>query len=250
MNTDLYKYTLRLADNSLILGHRLSEYISCGPFLEEDLALTNTGLDLIGQAEALLKYAAEQNGTIDEDYLAFGREEYEYLNFHLVEYPNEDYGYLITRQFLMDVFNVINYTLLKDSKDATIAAIAAKSLKEVTYHLKRSSEWMIRLGDGTQESHDKIQECVNNLWMYTDEMFDIDEVHERLQKEGIAADLSLIKKQWHAKVDEVFEIATIKKPELPKYSLVYGKDGGHTDYMGYLLAEMQFLKNRFPKEVW
>jgi len=250
MSTDLYKYTLRLADNGLILSHRLAEYISCAPFLEEDLALTNTGLDLLGQSEALLKYAAEQNGSVDEDYLAFGREEYEYYNFHMVEYPNEDYGYVIARQFLMDVFNYYNYTLLKDSKDKTIAAIAAKSIKEATYHLKRSSEWIIRLGDGTEESREKIQTCINDLWMYVDEFFETDEVHERLVAAGIAADISAVKTSWNKKVSEVLEAATLTKPTLPKYSLVYGKDGGHTDYMGYILTEMQFLKNRFPKAVW
>ena len=250
MNTDLYNYTLRLADNGLILSHRLAEYISCGPFLEEDLALTNTGLDLLGQSEALLKYAASLNGNVDEDYLAFGREEYEYLNFHIVEYPNEDYGYLITRQFFMDVFNYYNYTQLKASKDETIAAIAAKSLKEVTYHLKRSSEWIIRLGDGTEESHNKIQSCIDNLWMYVDEFFETDEIQEKLHVAGIASDINLLKKQWHSKVEEVLEAATLKKPVQAKFSLVYGKDGGHTDFMGYLLAEMQFLKNRFPNEVW
>jgi ring-1,2-phenylacetyl-CoA epoxidase subunit PaaC len=250
MKEDLYQYTLRLADNGLILSHRLAEYISCGPFLEEDLALTNTGLDLLGQAEALLKYAAEQNGTIDADWLAFGREEYDYRNFHVVEYPNEDYGYLITRQFFMDVFNYFNFTQLQDSKDDTISAIAAKSLKEVTYHLKRSSEWIVRLGDGTEESHNRIQKCIDDLWMYVDEFFEEDEVNESLKASGVASDLSVIRKEWHAKVAEVLELATLTKPEQPKYSLVYGKDGGHTDFMGYLLTELQFLKNRFPNEVW
>ncbi len=250
MNTDLYKYTLRLADTALILSHRLCEYTSKGPFLEEDLASMNTGLDYIGQAEALLKYAAKQNGTVDADQLAFAREEDEYANFHLVEFPNQDFGYLITRQFFMDVFSFYNFQLLKESKDETLAALAAKSLKEVTYHLKRSSEWMIRLGDGTAESHDRIQGCVNHLWMYVDEMFDEDEVNTNLLKENIATDLSEVKKKWMKKVSEVFEIATLTKPEQPKYSLVYGKDGGHTEYMGFLLTEMQFLKNRFPQDTW
>ena len=150
----------------------------------------------------------------------------------------------------MDVFNYYNYTLLKDSKDQTIAAIAAKSIKEATYHLKRSSEWIVRLGDGTEESNEKIQACINELWMYVDEFFETDEVHDRLVAAGIAADITKVKVSWNKKVSEILETATLKKPELPKYSLVYGKDGGHTDYMGYILTEMQFLKNRFPKEVW
>lgn len=250
MNEHLYKYTLRLADNGLILSHRLAEYISCAPFLEEDLALTNTGLDLLGQAEAFLKYAAEQRGDTDEDYLAFARNEEDYYNFHIVEYPNEDYGYVIARQFLMDVFNYYNYKQLVESKDETIAAIAQKAIKEVTYHLRRSSEWIIRLGDGTDESKSRIQSCINDLWMYTDEFFELDDLHEELQKTGIASDLDMIRKQWHQKVGEVLEEATLTKPEQPKYSLVYGKDGGHTEYMGFLLADMQFLKNRYPEAIW
>ncbi|CAG5076453.1 1,2-phenylacetyl-CoA epoxidase subunit PaaC [Parvicella tangerina] len=250
MNDSLYKYTLRLADNGLILSHRLAEYISCAPFLEEDLALTNTGLDLLGQSEALLKYAAEIKGGVDEDWLAFARNEEDYFNFHMVEYPNEDYGYVIARQFLIDVFNYYNYTQLVDSKDERIAAVAKKAIKEVTYHLRRSSEWIIRLGDGTEESKTRIQQCLEDLWMYTDEFFEVDEVQEELHKQGIASDLNVIRKQWNQKVAEVLEEATLTKPEKPKYSLVYGKDGGHTEYMGFLLADMQYLKNRYPEATW
>lgn len=250
MNENLYKYTLRLADNGLILSHRLAEYISCAPFLEEDLALTNTGLDLLGQSEALLKYAAEMKGGIDEDWLAFARNEEDYYNFHMVEYPNEDYGYVITRQFFIDVFNFFNYSQLVNSKDSTIAAIAAKALKEVTYHLRRSSEWIVRLGDGTEESNARIQNCLNNLWMYIDEFFETDQIHAQLQSEGIAADLDLVRKQWNQKVEAVLAEASLKKPEGAKYSLVYGKDGGHTEYMGFLLCELQYLKNRYPEAIW
>lgn len=250
MNDNLYKYTLRLSDNGLILSHRLAEYISCAPFLEEDLALTNTGLDLLGQSEALLKYAAEQKSDRDEDALAFARNEEEYYNFHITEYPNEDYGYVIARQFLIDVFNFYNYTQLVNSKDQTIAGVAQKAIKEVTYHLRRSSEWIIRLGDGTDESKQRIQQCIDDLWMYTDEFFETDDVHEALQQLGIAADLEVIRKQWHQKVAEILTEATLSKPEKPKYSLVYGKDGGHTEYMGFLLADMQFLKNKYPEAIW
>jgi ring-1,2-phenylacetyl-CoA epoxidase subunit PaaC len=210
----------------------------------------NTGLDLIGQAEALLKYAAEQKGDVDEDYLAFARNEEDYLNFHIVEYPNTDFGYLITRQFFMDVFNYYNYSQLVNSSDATIAGIAGKALKECTYHLKRSSEWIVRLGDGTAESKERIQACINELWMYVDEFFEVDELHENMQKQGVAADLDTIRKQWNQKVSEVLEEATLTKPEGAKYSLVYGKDGGHTEYMGFILCEMQFLKNRYPEATW
>lgn len=250
MNQDLYTYTLRLADTPLILSHRLCEYTSCGPFLEEDLASMNTGLDLIGQAEALLKYAAELKGDTNEDKLAFQRNEEDYFNFHIVEYPNKDFGYLVVRQFYIDVFNYFNYSQLLNSKDATIAGVAAKAMKEVTYHLKRSSEWIVRLGDGTAESKERIQTCLNDLWMYVDEFFEIDEVQKNMQEQGIGSDLDLIRKQWHQKVEEVLEEATLTKPEGAKYSLVYGKDGGHTEYMGFLLSEMQFLNNRYPEATW
>lgn len=250
MNQELYQYTLRLADTALILSHRLCEYTSCGPFLEEDLASMNTGLDLIGQAEAFLKYAAELSGNTNEDKLAFQRNEEDYKNFHIVEYPNSDFGYLVTRQFYIDVFNYYNYSQLVNSKDATISAIAGKAIKEVTYHLKRSSEWIIRLGDGTAESKERIQACLNDLWMYVDEFFETDEIHSTLLKQGIAADLDVIRKQWHKKVDEVLEEATLTKPEGAKHSLVYGKDGGHTEYMGFILSEMQYLNNRYPEAIW
>jgi ring-1,2-phenylacetyl-CoA epoxidase subunit PaaC len=250
MNSNLFQYTLRLADNGLILSHRLAEYVSCGPFMEEDLAITNVGLDLLGQAEAFLKYAAQIKGDTDEDALAFGRDEEDYTNFHLVEYPNEDYGFLIARQFLFDAFNHSLYSHLKNSKDATIAAIAAKSLKEVNYHYKRSSEWIIRLGDGTEESSQRIQNCFDLLWMYTHELFEADALDKEMLSQGIGVDLSVIKQEWDKRIVEVFEEATLTIPNVAKHSLVYGKQGGHTEYMGYLLAEMQFLKIRYPKEVW
>jgi ring-1,2-phenylacetyl-CoA epoxidase subunit PaaC len=250
MNTKLYQYTLRLADNGLILSHRLAEYVSRGPFMEEDLAITNVGLDLLGQAEAFLKYAAELKGGVTEDDLAFTRDEEEYTNFHLVEYPNEDYGYLIARQFLFDAYNIALYTQLKNSKDTTIASIAAKSLKEVNYHYKRSSEWIVRLGDGTEESHNRIQQCFNELWMYTHEFFEADDLDREMAANGIGVDLSVIQNEWNRRIADVFTEATLNIPAVPKHSLVYGKQGGHTEYMGYLLAEMQFLRIKYPNEVW
>lgn len=250
MNTNLFQYTLRLADNGLILSHRLAEYVSCGPFMEEDLAITNVGLDILGQAESFLKYAAEIHGNTDADSLAFGRNEEDYTNFHLVEYPNEDYGFLIARQFLFDAYNLSLYTHLKNSKDTTIAAIAAKSLKEVNYHYKRSSEWIIRLGDGTDESKSRIQNCFDLLWMYTHEFFEEDALDIQMFEQGIGIDLKVIKQEWEKRINEVFEQATLTVPAVSKHSLVYGKQGGHTEYMGYLLAEMQFLKNKYPNEVW
>jgi len=251
MENHLYNYCLRLADTSLILSYRLSEYSSHGPFLEEDLALTNVGLDLIGQAEGLFNYAATVKGdgtTADE--IAYKRDEVDYKNLHLVEFPNEDFAFITVRQFLMDTYNFYLYTALKNSSDSTIAAIAAKSLKEVTYHLKRSSEWMLRLGDGTEESHHKIRTAVNHLWMYTDELFDMDNTDEELISKGIAVDLNEIKEKWNQKVDSVLSEATLSQPEHTKHSLVYGKKGGHTEYMGYILNDMQYLTNRYPTATW
>jgi len=250
MENNLYKFCLRLADTSFILSHRLSEFSSHGPFLEEDLSITNVGLDLIGQAEAFYNYAAELKGGVSADDIAYTRDEIDYQNVHLVEYPNSDFAYITVRQFFMDAHNYYLYTALKNSSDATIAAIAAKSLKEVTYHLKRSSEWMLRLGDGTEESHEKVQKAVNDLWMYTDELFDMDTVHNELLKEGISVDLSEIKNLWNEKVDAILKEATLEKPNHVKHSLVYGKHGGHTEFMGYLLTDLQYLPNKFPDAIW
>ena len=250
MEHHIYKYCLRLGDTSLILSHRLSEYSSNGPFLEEDLSITNVALDLIGQAESFLKYAGEIKGGITVDDLAYKRDEIDYFNLHLVEYPNEDFAYITARQFYIDVYNYYLYTALKNSSDSTIAAIAAKSLKEVTYHLKRSSEWIVRLGDGTEESHERIQTAINDLWMYTDELFDMDETDQALIGAGIGVDLEEIKDQWNTKVNDVLTEATLKRPEGVKHSLVYGKKGGHTEYMGYILNDMQYLTNRYPDAVW
>lgn len=250
MENNLYKFCLRLGDTNFILSHRLGEYSSNGPFLEEDLSITNVALDLIGQGEAFYKYAAELKGGITADDLAYRRDEIDYQNFHLVEYPNKDFAYITVRQFFIDTYNYYLYTALKSSTDETIAAIAAKSLKEVTYHLKRSSEWMLRLGDGTQESHDKTQTAVNHLWMYTDELFDMDDVHSALVSKGIAVDLSEIQNQWNDKVNAVLTEATLKKPDHVKHSLVYGKHGGHTECMGFILTDIQYLTNRYPDAIW
>ena len=239
-----------MGDTSLILSHRLADYSSYGPFLEEDLALTNVGLDLIGQAEGFFKYAAEIKGGITADEIAYKRDEVDYKNVHLVEYPNEDFAFITVRQFFIDAYNYYLYTALKNSSDSTIAAIAAKSLKEVTYHLKRSSEWMLRLGDGTEESHNKVQTAVNELWMYTDELFDMDETDKDLIAKGVAVDLAEIEKLWSEKVNSILEEATLTKPEHKKHSLVYGKNGGHTEFMGYILNDMQYLPNRYPDAIW
>jgi ring-1,2-phenylacetyl-CoA epoxidase subunit PaaC len=247
---NLFKYILRLADNSLILGHRLSENCSWGPYLEEDISITNTSLDLLGQAEEFLIYAAEvENEGRTADDLAYKRPEIEYYNVQLTEQPNDDFAHIQARQFFMDAFNFYLYSALKNSSDATIAAISAKSLKEVTYHLRRSSEWMIRLGKGTAESKERMQKAVNDLWQFTSELFEMDEVDEALISEGIAVDLKEIQKLWKEKVTEIFAMADLVQPE-GGYNATGSRKGYHTEYLGYILAEMQYLPRAYPTAKW
>ena len=210
--SSLFQYCLRLGDSSLILSHRLAENCSYGPYLEEDLSITNTSLDLIGQAEELYKYAAQIEGKgRTEDDLAYKRSDIEFLNVQLTEQPNENFAHIIARQFFMDAFNFYLYTALKGSTDKTIAAIAAKSLKEVTYHLRRSSEWIIRLGDGTEESKYKMQDAIDTLWRYTSELFEMNEVDEELITSGVAVDLNAVRVLWDAKVNQIFENGNCNK---------------------------------------
>lgn len=250
MEKHLFKYLLRLGDTSLIIGHRLGEYSSYGPFLEEDLAITNVALDHIGQAEEFLKYAGEVEGEgRSEDDLAYKRPETEYYNVQLVEYPNKDFAYIMARQFYLDVFNVLLYQELKSSKDATLAAIAAKSLKEVTYHLRRSSEWIIRLGQGTEESKRRIQHALEDLWMYTGELFEMDETDRELIDRGIAADLQQLMEQWVIKVQEILDRAGLSFPS-GNYMASGSRKGYHTESMGYILAEMQYLPRTYADAKW
>ncbi len=251
MNNDLYTYCLRLGDNGLILSHRIAEYCSRGPHLEEDLAITNVGLDLLGQAESFLKYAADlKGGGITEDDLAFKRKEHEYFCVHLTELPNVDYAYLLARQFLMDVFHYYLYKKLSLTEDPIISGISAKAIKEVTYHLQRSSSWVIRLGQGTKESHQRIQSAFEDIWMYTDELFETDDIEKTLEKKKLAVSSSSLKTDWNKKVQEVFSEAGLSVPKSHKYSMGYGKFGVHTEYLGYILAEMQHLNLLYPDAKW
>lgn len=246
----LFQYVLRAGDDSLILGQRLSEWCGIGPVLEEDIALTNIALDLIGQATSLLAYAGEVEGKgRDEDKLAFLRYEIEYKNLLLVEQPNGDFGVTIARQFLFDVYHYYFFKALLNSKDMQLAAIAEKSLKEVTYHLKHSSEWMIRLGDGTEESHERIQTAVNDLWRLTGELFYMDQVDEIMLAEGIGVDLNAIKSLWHDHVSTILERATLTKP-VDGVMYMGGRKGTHTEHMGYILAEMQYMQRAYPNMEW
>ncbi|MBV6655969.1 MAG: phenylacetate-CoA oxygenase subunit PaaC [Mameliella sp.] len=246
-----YQYLLRMGDNALILGHRLSEWCGHGPILEQDIALTNIALDQVGQARSLLQYAAELQGQgHNEDDLAYKRDVMEYRNALLVEQPNEDFAYTIVRQFLFDNFNFLLHKSLLQSTDEHLRAIAEKSLKEITYHLRYSSEWMIRLGDGTAESHEKIQTALDDLFIYSSELITPDEVDTLLSEAGIAPDLTQLQPAYHAKVDEILSAATLAKPEV-KYLHSGGKNGKmHSEYLGYILAELQFIQRAYPNMEW
>ena len=246
----LFKYCCRLADNSLILSHRLAEYSSRGPYLEEDLAISNVALDHLGQADFMLDYAAEvENKGRTADDLAYKRPEHEYFNCQLVEQPNGNFAEVTARQFFIDVYNFYLYSALKSSNDSKIAAIADKSLKEVSYHLRRSSEWIIRLGDGTKKSHRKMQDAVNSYWKYTGELFEVEDGENELIKNKVAADMTTIKSQWDAKVDEIFRLAKLNRPS-NNYMATGSRKGIHTEYMGHLLAEMQYLQRAYPDATW
>jgi ring-1,2-phenylacetyl-CoA epoxidase subunit PaaC len=246
----LYKYTLRLGDDALILSHRLSEWCSRAPFIEEDLALTNFALDMIGRTQALLKYAGEIEGKgKTDDMLAYKRSEREYFNHLLVEQPNGDFADTIARQLFISTFEKLFYTALQDSADATLAAIAAKTLKEIKYHQAHARDWTIRLGYGTEESHKRMQKAINNLWMYTGELFEMDEVDELLVKEKIAVDVAQLKGAWKKEIETTLTIAALEAPK-DGYMQTGSKQGVHTEYLGHLLSEMQYLQRAYPDATW
>ena len=250
INEALINYCLRLGDSSLILGQRMAEWCSKGPFLEEDIAMSNVGLDLFGQARTLLTYVGELEGKgkTEDDY-AYRRNEREFYNTLLSERPNGHFGDTVARNFLQDAFFYHVYTALQNSKNETIAAHATKSLKEITYHLRHSGEWIIRLGDGTEESKQKIQTSLNDLWIYTGDLFEMNEVDELLIKEGVAVDLNMVKKEWDKTIDEVLIKATLQRPE-DGYMQTGRLDGIHSEHLGHLLSEMQYLQRAYPDAKW
>jgi ring-1,2-phenylacetyl-CoA epoxidase subunit PaaC len=243
-------YTLRLGDNALILAQRLGEWCGHGPVLEQDIALTNLALDLLGQARLLLTHAGalEGRGRTDDD-LAFLRDVPGFRNVLLVEQPNEDWAYTLARQFFFDVYNYYNYQALLASSDEHLAAIAEKALKEVTYHLRFSSEWMLRLGDGTETSHARIQRAVDDLWTYTGELTTPNETDRLLAEAGLAPDLATIRPKWQEKVEAVLNEATLTIPK-DEWMQSGGKDGRHTEHLGFILAELQFLQRTYPGATW
>ena len=246
----LMKFLLRLGDDSLILGQRLSEWCGHGPILEEDIALTNIALDLIGQATNLYNYAGKvENKNRSADDIAFLRLEHEYLNVLLVEQPNGHFGDTIMRQFLFDSFRKPFFELLIHSKDNELAAIAEKSLKETKYHLKHSSEWVIRLGDGTEESHEKIQESLNNSWRYYHELFYQDEVEKELFAKHIIPDFKVVHEEWDRWVQSILKEAGLKIPT-KNWKFEGGRIGRHSEGMGYILADLQYMQRAYPNMQW
>ena len=247
--SDLFKYTLRIADSSLILAQRMSEWCSKGPTLEEDIALSNIALDLFGQANGFYEYAAHLDGSRSIDDLAFKRNEREFFNHQLSEQENGNFGTTTVRNFLHDAFNFLFYTALSNSKDDTLAALATKSLKEVKYHLRHSSNWMIRLGDGTKESNTKTQKALEILWQYTGELFEMDEIDTKLLNTKIGVDNKALKSEWDKIVNTTLKEAKLKRPE-DGYMATGGKKGMHTESLGFLLAEMQYLPRAYPNAKW
>lgn len=246
----LYDYILGVTDNSLILGQRLGELCGHGPSLETDIAITNIALDLLGQCRSYYQYAAKlKGGDTTEDSIAMLRKERDYVNVLLVEQPNEHFGYVIARQFLFDVFHLLQMQELQNSKDETLASIAAKNIKETLYHTRFSSDWIKRLGDGTEESHAKIQEAINDLWPYTKELFQVTKADQEMIDAGIGADVSKLEDAYYKQAAEVLEEATLQVPE-GKYFHKGGKKGIHTEHMGPLLAELQYMQRTYPNMNW
>lgn len=250
VNKELYTYTLRLGDDALILGHRLSEMCSKAPFLEEDLALTNISLDLIGRAQALLKYAAEiENNEKTEDDIAYRRPENKYYNHLITEQPNGDFARVIARQFFVSVYEYHFYNELTKSKDPILAGIAAKTVKEVRYHMEHATDWVLRLGDGTSESRARMQKAIDDLWMYTGELFEMDYVDDILLPAGIAVNKAVLKNKWDQAIADALNEATLTLPS-ESYMQSGSRKGIHTEHLGHILSEMQYLQRAYPDAKW
>ena len=250
MEKKLYQYLLQLGDNSMILGHRLSELCGHGPTLETDLALTNISLDLFEQVRHYFQYAAKLKveGKSEDD-IAFLRYPHEYKNCLLVEQPNTDFAHIITRQFFFDVYHKILLHELTKSSDRQISAIAHKSLKEVKYHSRFSSQWVKRLGDGTEKSHHLMQAAVDYLQPYAMELFISSEIESELINEGIAADLNVVKGQWLTQIKETFHDASLEYPT-NEFGHSGGKKGIHTEHLGYILSDFQYMQRAYPNMNW
>lgn len=249
--TPLVDYLLSLADDRLILGHRLSEWCGHAPILEEDIALSNIALDCIGQASFLYNTAAEAEGNVrTPDELVYFREALQYRNLLLVEQPNGDFARTIVRQFFYDAFGVLLYSQLAKSSYAPLAAVAHKAVKELRYHFRHSSQWMLRLGDGTDESKQKVQTAVNELWRFTEEMFRSEDVPAALCADGTAVDPRTLRDEWRDTVLKILTDAGIEVPVSTSGMLNGGRRGQHTEHLGHLLAEMQIVARSFPGITW
>lgn len=250
MKDQLINYTLHLADNSLIMGHRLSEWAAHGPMLEQDIALSNIALDLLGQSRNFYQYAAlSKGGGATEDTLAYLRDPNEFRNLLIAELPNGDWANTVLKLFFFSSYQHLLYERLVNSKDEQLAAIAEKSLKEVTYHVRWSSEWVIRLGDGTAESHSRMEKAINELWDYTMEIFEPGDFETSLLNDGISVDVSELQSEWNNKITDVLTEATIP---VPSYHIAHtgGREGKHSKALVELLKEMQFLQRTYPGCEW
>ncbi len=246
----LTRYLFRLGDNALILAQRLSELVASGPELEEELATANFALDYLGQARMFYSRASELEGAgRSEDEIAFLRGEREFENLLLLEQPNGHFGDTIVRQVLFDSFYLLQLEALTNCSEPRLAEIAARSHKEIRYHLRHSSLWLIRLGDGTDQSHARVQESLHRLWRYSGELFNGDAVDEIMQQDFNGPDLARLREQWHAELQQLLTTATLVMPE-DQWMDSGGRQGRHTEHFGYLLAEMQYLQRSFPGASW
>ena len=250
MKEKVVQYLISLGDNPLILGQRLGEWCGHGPVLEVDMALTNIALDLLGQTRSYFQHAAalEDQGRSEDD-IAFLRDARAFRNVLLVEQPNGNFADTLARQFFFDAWHLLFLEQLQHSQDEQLAAIAAKSLKEVRYHLRFSSEWLIRLGDGTPESHEKMQQAVDDLWMYTGELCSPTALDREMAELGIGVDLPALKPAWDAQVESVLKEATLAIPA-PEWQQNGGKNGLHTEELGFILADLQWLQRAYPGAKW
>ena len=245
-----FPYLLRLADDRLVLGHRLSEWCGHGPILEEDIALANVSLDLIGEATLLLKRAGEAEGRgRNEDALAYFRDSTDYRNALMVELPKGDFGFTIVRQLFFSLFSLLQMDALTQSSDADLAGIAAKAVKESRYHVRHSAEWVVTLGDGTDESHERAQRAVDELWRYTGELFMADAIDREISEAGLGVNPETLEERWSAEVGKTLERATLTIPKVG-YMQRGGREGKHTEHLGHMLAEMQIVARSHPGAAW
>ncbi|MEO1061992.1 MAG: 1,2-phenylacetyl-CoA epoxidase subunit PaaC [Actinomycetota bacterium] len=246
----LLVYVLRQADRALVLSHRLSEWVAHAPELEEDVAIANIALDLLGQARVLYAYAAElEDEGRGEDDLAYTRSDREFRNVLLVEQVNGDFAQAMVRQLLHDAYAIELWSALRSSADPTLAGLAAKAAKETAYHLRHSATWVVRLGDGTDESHRRTVAALDELWRFTDELFEVDEVERTLVASGVAADPAALRTGWDRRIDAVFGEATLSRPEV-EYPARGGRDGDHGEALSYLLGEMRSVRVEHPGATW